>query len=443
MTQPLGHHNSWRMAIACLMVLVMGGLVNMIGCAPAPKASTQYQCPMHPTYTSDRAADCPICNMAMVPIPGSGPADAAGMAGDGASPSGMAEMPPPLSLADHAAIHIDPKMAAQSGIVSTEVDYGRLTRSFTAVGYVAVDEARVRSVEARTGGWVRFLHVASTGRRVSSGEPMLILESPDMLAAQQEYVAAANALDRIAAGAAPEVRANLVALIEAARSRLELFGLPKNSVDDLVRTRQPQARIPVLAPTSGTVTAKNIVEGQRVEPGMALYNLADLSRVWIEARVFESDLSSVVIGQSARVTISGSPGYEGTATVTQIVPAVDEATRAVVVRLSVLNDEGRLKPGQYADVSFEESSEVGLLAPSSAIMDTGTRKLAFVHRADDHYEPREVTVSAASDGKVIVRSGLAAGDHVVSQATFLIDSESRLKATLEKSTPAGHVHEGE
>ncbi|TPW08167.1 MAG: Cu(I)/Ag(I) efflux system membrane protein CusB [bacterium] len=423
-----GGRHLLRLGVILLMMLpVAGGLLAMSGCSSRSKARIMYHCPMHPTYVSDRPADCPICNMRMVPIPGSdgAPVDTNTTPDAGSKTPGA---PPPAgSLDDHAVVHIDPAMAATSGIVTTEVDYGKLTHSFTAVGDVAADEARVRSVEARTGGWVRFLHVAATGRHVSTGEPMLVIESPDMLAAQQEYVAAANALDRVGSGAAVDLRANLEALVASARGRLELFGLPKDAIDDLVRTRQPLARIPILAPISGTVTTKNVVEGDRVEPGMTLYTISDLSRIWIEARVFESDLPRIAIGQAALIRLG---------------PSVDAATRALVVRLAVANDDARLRPGQYVDISFEESAETGLVAPASAILDTGIRKLAFVHRADDHYEPRVVTVGRASDGMVAVLSGLSPGEHVVSQAAFLVDSESRLAASLAKAMPAGHAHGG-
>jgi len=198
-----GRRHLWRVAMIVLMLLSARGLVATTGCSSKPKSSIQYHCPMHPTYLSDRPADCPICNMAMVPVPGSEGAPVGGPTGHDDAPSTVDGMPPPQNLDDHSAVHISPTMAARSGIVTTEVDYGRLTHSFTAVGYVAADEARVRSVESRTGGWVRFLHVAATGRRVSAGEPMLVIESPEMLAAQQEYVSAANALDRVGVDAPP------------------------------------------------------------------------------------------------------------------------------------------------------------------------------------------------------------------------------------------------
>jgi Cu(I)/Ag(I) efflux system membrane fusion protein len=448
--RPLGAGRWWRVMVTvlALALAVVVPSVSLTGCATKKGAAVMYHCPMHPTYVSDRPADCPICNMAMVPMtpdPGTGAGAGTGMSAGthdmpGTTTAPMGSDGTPAAGDDHAAVHIAPDVARRSGVVVAEADYGRIARAIHAVGYVVADEARRTSVESRVGGWVRFLHVAATGRTVSAGEPMLVIESPELLAAQQEFVSALNAKDRLAPGTAPEVADNLAALGFAARNRLELFGLPRASIEDLARTRQPLARVPVLAPARGTVVAKSVVEGQRVEPGMTLFALADLSRVWIEARVFETDLASVRVGQAARLTLASDAAFDGTASVAQIVPSVDEATRTLLVRLTAANDDGRLVPGAYADVAFEQTAETGIVIPVSAVLDTGTRKLVFVKRPDDHYEPRAVTLGPSDGEMVLVHDGVLPGDHVVTQAAFLVDSESRLKASIAKAMPAGHAH---
>jgi len=443
-------------AVRLMVVLLLVGAAPTLlfhGCAKRP-AAVMYHCPMHPTYMSDHPADCPICNMAMVPVPASEttPTETAGSPGTGASGmegsmpsmgSDQGTMPPAAGGGqDHVTVHIAPDEARRSGMVTVEADYGRIARATHAVGYVVADESRRTSVEARTGGWVRFLHVAATGRTVEAGEPLLVFESPDLLVAQQEYASALNAADRLSSDAAPEIHDNLRALAASARSRLELFGLPKASIEDLARTRQPLTRVPLVSPARGTVITKNVVEGQRVEPGMLLFALADLSKVWIEARLFENDFRSVHIGQTARLTVASEPSWDGVATVSQVVPSVDEATRTLLVRLNASNDDGRLVPGAYADVAFEESAETGVVIPVSAILDTGARKLVYVKRSDDHYEPREVVTGPTDGQSVIITSGIAAGEAVVAQAAFLVDSESRLKASITRALTGGHVHGG-
>lgn len=435
---------------ALLAILALGlgaGLTACGGGGGGGKAAVQYHCPMHPTYVSDRPGDCPICGMKIVPIeesgaPGGERAASGGAHGDdGAGDHAAAGHDADLS-ATHATVFVAPEAALRAGVVIEAAVRGRLARTVRTVGFVTADESRIRQAEARSGGWVRFLHVGATGRYVSAGEPLLVLESPEQLAAQQEYAAAWRSRQRLGPAAPAEVRENLEAVLTAARARLELLGFPKSMLADLERSGQPQPLVPVLSPASGYVTMKDVYEGRRVEPGMVLFTIADLSRIWVEARVFESEIGGVSVGQPARLSLPFDPEFRGEASVTQVVPEVDAMTRTLTVRLAVANPDTRLKPGMYADVTFDLESHEGLLVSESAVLETGLRRIVFVKTADDHYEPRAVTVALKADGQALLTSGVSAGEAVVTGAAFLIDSESRIRAAVGRATTGGHGAHG-
>jgi Cu(I)/Ag(I) efflux system membrane fusion protein len=438
------------LAALSLLALVLALGVGLAACGGGggggggPGAG-QDPSPRHPTYVSDRPGDCPICGMKIVPIEATGApsgGSAAATASPGTADDDHAGHDPGVS-ATHAKVFVAPEAAQRAGVVVEAALRGRLARTVRTVGFVTPDESRIRQAEARAGGWVRFLHVGATGRFVSVGEPLLILESPEQLAAQQEYAAAWRSRQRLGEAAPAEVRENLDAVLTASRSRLELLGVPKAMLADLERSGQPQPLVPVLAPASGYVTTKDVYEGRRVEPGMILFTIADLSRIWIEARVFESEIGGVSVGQAARLSLPFDPDFTAGATVTQVVPEVDAATRTLTVRLSVANPDTRLKPGMYADVTFDLESHEGILVSESAVLETGLRRIVFVKTADNHYEPRAVTVALKADGQALLTSGVSAGEAVVTGAAFLIDSESRIRAAVGRATTTGHGAHGD
>lgn len=426
--------------VMAVLVLALGfGLTACGGGGGDGKASVQYHCPMHPTYVSDRPGDCPICGMKIVPIEESG-APSGGRAADGGTPdaSGDGQDAADGLSSTHATVFVAPEAALRAGVVVEAALRGRLARTVRTVGFVAADESRIRQAEARAGGWVRFLHVGSTGRYVSAGEPLLVLESPEQLSAQQEYAAAWRSRQRLGTSAPVEVSENLDAILVASRSRLELLGYPRAMMADLERTGQPQPLVPLLSPATGYVTVKDVYEGRRVEPGMVLFTIADLSRVWIEARLFEAEIGGVSVGQRAEIALPFDGDFAGEATVTQVVPEVEAATRTLIVRLGLANPDTKLKPGMYADVTFDLESHEGILVSESSVLETGLRKIVFVKTADDHYEPRAVTVALKADGQALITSGVSAGEAVVTGAAFLIDSESRIRAAVGRAVTGDH-----
>jgi RND family efflux transporter MFP subunit len=379
-------------------------------------AHATYTCPMHPDVRSDDPeARCPECGMRLVAA-GAGADGGAG--GGGALPVGMA----PVDLGDEG--------VRLAGVRTEKAVRARLGRSVRAVGTVVPDETRIRHVHTKIAGWVERLHVNFTGQQVLSGEPLLAIFSQELLASQEEYLRAREAAARFAASELPEVRKGGEDLLAAARRRLELLDVPASVIAELERSGRAQRTVTLLAPVSGFVTAKNVVEGHRVEPGMELFTITDLSRVWVEAELYEVEALSLRIGQRASLELSHDRARRFSAAVAFVSPTLDTATRTLRVRFDLTNRDLALKPGMYADVDVELDADDGVVVPDSAVMDTGERQVVFVAHGGGRFAPREVRVGVRSGGRALLLAGVAEGEEVVVRANFLLDSESRLRAAL-------------
>ncbi|MEO5987841.1 MAG: efflux RND transporter periplasmic adaptor subunit, partial [Candidatus Eisenbacteria bacterium] len=405
-----------RLPIAFLMlVLITGGaLVAVWGCSgdgnkSAHQHSAGYRCPMHPTYTSDRPGDCAICGMKLVPIAPEGKSmDTLASAPTPGVATGTrrllfyrnpmdASITSPVAMKDgmgmdyiavysdergaastvpgRAVVELGPEEMGLTGIQTTVARRGSLTRTVRAVGEVKVDETRVRQVQTKISGWVEKLFVSSSGQAVRKGQPLLTLYSPELLATQQEFVRALESAAQFAQSNVPEVRRGGQELVESARRRLQLFDVPQKFLAQLERTRQPQRAVTLDAPVSGFVSSKDVSEGMQVTPGMTLFTITDLSRVWIEAEVYEYEASLVRIGQRARLTLPNEPGVVHMARIQYIYPFLDTQTRTLRVRFVFDNPGQVLKPGMYANVDLDGDAAEGVLIPDAAIMDTGLRQI--------------------------------------------------------------------
>jgi RND family efflux transporter MFP subunit len=254
--------------------------------------------------------------------------------------------------------------------------------------------------------------------------------SQELLASQQEFLRARETAAKFAASELPEVRRGGEELLQSAEQRLRLFDVPEDFIEVLKRTGQPQRAVTLLAPVSGFVTAKEVFEGQQVEPGMELFTITDLSRVWIEADVYEYEARSVHVGQEGKVTLPYDPGRQLVGRVTFIYPTLNPDSRTLRVRLEFANGDFALKPAMFANIELPVDATEGVVIPDSAVIDTGERQIVFVSRGDGRFEPREVKLGVRSSGKAQVLSGVAAGDQVVTRANFLLDSESQLRAAI-------------
>jgi Cu(I)/Ag(I) efflux system membrane fusion protein len=288
-----------------------------------------------------------------------------------------------------------------------------------------------------------------TGKFVRKGEPLASLYSPELVATQQEYLLASRAQKQLGSSSIPSVARGGVNLLEAARQRLLLLDIHPADIARLESTGEVRRTLDLYSPVSGYVTEKMATHGMRVTSVDTLFDIADLSHLWVLADVYESDLPAVRVGMPAELDLSYLPGRSWRGSVTYIAPVVEEKTRTIKVRVEVDNADGALKPEMFADVALKTALGQGLVAPESALLDTGERTLVFVDHADGRLEPREVHAGAKVAEGVQVLDGLSEGERVVTAASFLLDSESSLKAALAAISPApprpappasGHAH---
>lgn len=315
------------------------------------------------------------------------------------------------------------------GIRFEPVQSQTLTDSARAVATVVADESRVIHVHPRIAGWLEQLHVGTTGETVRAGQTLAGLYSQELFATQVEYLAA---LRRAESGPRSSMDA-------AARDRLRVFGMSDAEIEAITASGRPQRLVAIVAPRAGVVLTRSVNAGTAVDPSTELFTLADLSRVWVIAEVAESDAAHIRTGTVASLSFPSAGHLQVSAPVEFVYPTLTERTRSVRVRMSVGNGTGRLRPGMYGSAEFPFVTREALTVPRDAVVDTGDSQHVFVHVGGDRIEPRTVKVAARSAARVEVLEGLVEGEHVVTTGVFLIDSESRLRA----SGSTGHVGHGD
>jgi RND family efflux transporter MFP subunit len=439
-----GRNSRFFLVLSAILGLLLAGVVAFynvpafhallhphVGGDDAAKTAEQYTCGMHPFILSDKPGNCPICGMALTKIE-SAPAPGAAAAvspAPAASPSGDAALPE-----GYATVQVGMERVQMAGIRSATAVRETIRRPVRAAGVVVPDETRVRRVQAKIDGWIEKLHTNFTGQLVAKGEPLLEIYSPDLVATQREYLLARAGVGRMKESPYEDARQMSSSLAQAARTRLKLFDVPESFIEELERTGKVQRTVTLNAPVSGYVTGKEVFEGTRVSPGMDLLTVTDLSRVWIEADLYEYEAQSVLVGQAAVLDTVSDPGAKLNGRVSFIYPTFSPETRTLKVRFEFPNPGLRLKPQMYANVSFDLNGVTGVVIPDSALIETGVRQIVFVDAGDGSFEPREVKVGVRGDGKAQILSGVKAGENVAVGANFLLDSESKLRAALTRMT---------
>jgi Cu(I)/Ag(I) efflux system membrane fusion protein len=306
----------------------------------------------------------------------------------------------------------------------------QLDKVIRTVGRVDFDERRLAHVNIKIGGWIDRLLVGTTGEKVRRGEVLFTLYSPDLVATQQEYLLALQARERLGSSEFPEVASGAHATLAVARRRLELWDIEERHIDELERTGEVLRTLPIHAPLSGTVINKVALAGMHVEAGEELYTIADLTRVWVLGDIYEYELPLIRIGQAAKVSLSYAPDTEFQARIGFVYPTVDPQTRTAKVRFELDNPAELLKPGMFADVELAIPLGVRLAVPKDAVLESGERQLIFIHHRDGRIEWRPAKTGVRSGDWVEILEGLSPGEHIVSSANFLLDSESQLKAAV-------------
>ena len=374
--------------------------------------------PMHPAYKSDKPGTAPDCGMKLEPVY----ADGGGSAGPVAANAGD------ISAMPVGTVQITSEKQQLIGVKYGQAERSSGSRSIRAEGKVAFDETRIQHVHTKVEGWIDQVFVDYTGQLVSKGQALLTVYSPDMLASEEELLLAAKAVDTMKNNPLPSAFDQSVALLRAARRRLELWDLSEAQINQILQTGQTVKNITLYSPIAGYVTDRKAFPQLKVMPDTDLYTIVDLSRVWIIADVFEYEAPNIRAGETARVSLQALPGRTFNARIDYLQPQVDAMTRTLKVRLNMENPGLMLKPEMYADVEFRVNVSAQLTVPAEAVLDAGDRKTVFVDRGNGFFEPRQVTTGERNGNRIQILSGLNGDERVVTSGNFLIDSESQMKA---------------
>ena len=389
--------------ISCLLAMLL---------TPVPASSAEdeereilyWVAPMDANYRRDKAGKSPM-GMELVPVY----ADEAGT--DGSS------------------IRIAPEVVQNLGVRTAVAERSRLWRAIDTVGYVDFDESKVSHIHLRTEGWIENLTVESEGERVTKGQRLFNLYSPDLVNAQEEFVQALNAGNK--------------GLIRASRSRLDALGIPASQIRKLEKNRKSSQTIPVYAPQDGVVSTLQVREGMFIKPSTRIMSLADLSSVWLLAEIFERQANWVETGQSTEVSLPYLPGRTWEGRVEYIYPSLDPKTRTLKVRLRFDNPGEELKPNMYANVKiFGGPQHDAIVIPVEALIRTGREERVVIALGDGRFESRTVTAGIESGDWVAIIEGVQPGDRVVTSGQFLIDSEASLKASTQRMSPVEPEQQG-
>ena len=421
---------------------------------------TLYLCPMHPQITSDKPGSCPICGMDLVEKKQDG-ASADGQTKKasakktmyrstmnqnevsdkpGKDSMGMDMVPfeveatPAGTPAGLATVHISQAKRGLMGLTLSPVEKRHLQKEIRTSARIVPDETKLYRVTTKIDGYVEKLYVNVTGQEVTKGQPLLSIYSPELVASQQEFLAAVPYAEQMSHSDHHSISESGQQLLEASRNRLKLWDISNAQIDRLQKTGTVEKYMTLIAPSSGYVIEKNVLAGQKIMPGEPLLVVADLSEVWAEADIYESDLPYITTGMPVTLTLSYWPGKTFEGKVSFLFPYLDPQTRTLKARMNVANPELLLKAEMYADAHLFYDLGECVAVPEAAVMNTGTRSYVFTAGNDDELIPVEVKLGTRVQGYYEVLEGLKVGDTVVRSANFLVDSESSLKAALQAIT---------
>jgi RND family efflux transporter MFP subunit len=328
---------------------------------------------------------------------------------------------------------VDPATVQNMGVRLASVQRGPLVKTVPAVGYLTAAEPLRYDINLRLSGWIEKLSADTLGMPIAKGQKLFDLYSPQLTVAVGELISARQAKAAAMDAASPAGSA-AEALYQSARQKLRLWGVPDRQVDQLAALKAAPGTIPFFSPAEGILTEKEVVEGSAVASGQRIMRIVDQRTLWLDARVDAEDMPSIHLHQPARATIEGHPGRTWRGQVIFIEPQVNPADRTTTVRLKIDNSDLKLRPGMYATVRVTTTQNPNaLLAPRSAIIDTGLRQVAFIARGGGHFQPRDVTLGLGdSNGMVQVLSGLSVGDQVVVSGQFLLDADSRMQEAVRR-----------
>ncbi len=375
--------------------------------APGQRKILYWYDPMHPAYKSDKPGKAPDCGMELVPK---------------YADDQPAETAP-------GAVNISSGQQQMIGVRTEAVTRESLVREVRTTGEVVANEAKISHIHVKVNGFLDKVYVNYAGQSVKKGQPLFTLYSPDLVATEEEYLIAKRGEKSMGESQFAEVAESSHSLVRSARERLKLWDISDAQIERLDKSGEVTHTLTIYSPVCGIVTDYKAVAQTSVNPDTELYTLSDLSSVWVNADVYEYEAPFVKVGQRAEIQLSYYPGKTWQGRISFVYPAVDPATHTMKVRIELPNPGLQLKPQMFADVTLRIDYGNQLVVPQEAVLDSGQEQRVFVAHEGGNFEPRRITIGAKVDGKVVVLSGLKAGETVVTSGNFLIDSESKLKNT--------------
>jgi Cu(I)/Ag(I) efflux system membrane fusion protein/cobalt-zinc-cadmium efflux system membrane fusion protein len=455
--------------ILLFIPLLFGLVVGLSSCGSEEKTaevatadkleeSQLWTCGMHPEVIVDEPGQCPKCGMNLVPVKSTsaGPQGQEQPEGErqilywqapmnpteiydepGKSKMGMDLIPvydDQATLGAGGSIRIDPVTVQNMGVRTTMVERGDFTRSIRTVGKIEYNEEKLYIVNTKISGWIERLFVNYVGEMLRKGDPLLEIYSPELVTTQEEYLLALNTQRRLAQSNFETVREGAESLLESSRTRLLYWDIPISEIERLEKSGEVKKTVQLESPATGMVVHKNAVEGLHVKEGTSLYQIADLSTIWVHASVYDYELPWIRDGQTAQMELSYLPGKTFEGKVAYVYPYLREKARDVHVRLEFPNPGLELKIGMYANIDIQAPTiRDAVVIPTEAVIRSGARNVVFVARGEGRFEPRQVMLGEEGDnGKIRVVSGLLGNEEVVTSAQFLLDSESRLQEVIQK-----------
>jgi RND family efflux transporter MFP subunit len=338
-----------------------------------------------------------------------------------------------MSLAEEmpaGSVMISPAKQQLIGVRTGTVQRKAVARTIHTVAQVQADETRFARIHVKIAGWVEEVNVDFVGKLVQKGQPLFSLYSPDLVATQQEYLIARRAETDLSSSPFTEVSAGSHTLVQAARERLRLWDVTDEQIRKLEETGTVSRTMTMYAPRDGFVMKRNVFERSYITPDTELYEIADLSSVWVHAEIYEYELPYVHVGQEVSMQLSYFPGKTYAGKITYIYPTIDPATRTAKVRLEFANPGFELKPDMFAEVELKIDYGHQMVVPESAVLDSGNEQTVFIAHPEGYFEPRRIEIGSRLEGQIVVLSGLKPGEKIVTSGNFLIDSESRLRNAM-------------
>lgn len=418
-------------SLATALLLGGGGLAYWIVVAkPAPADSAThldkavYTCPMHPSVRSDHPGSCPVCGMNLVKqVSNATPPAEAHAEHQAADGGGLHE------------VALSPQQMVTANVQVTTVSRRTLSREVLSPGKVSFDETRQSNVTAWVSGRIDRLYVSRTGATIRKGQPIAEIYSPDLMTAQQEYLTALESHRALSGTSFKEISHGSRQLLESSRTRLKLLGVTDAQIARIDETRRPMVEMTIYSPVSGTVTQKIAQLGQFVAQGQPLFQVADLSRVWVEAPIHEDQLEGIRVGHGADLTAAAFPGRTFHGRISFLSPVVEPQTRTVQARIELANEGGRLKPDMFVDARIRVPMGEQLVVPATAVVETGTRRVVWIETKPTAFTPREVKLGHRSGDVYPILSGLASGERIAATGAYLIDSSSQMRSLGSGSMP--------